>query len=398
MVAVELLLLAYFVYVVGYSLTFALAGYGYKRVVNHNPGRYANFAVLIPSYKEDSVILDVARQAVQQHYPSENFQVFIIADSLQPATIQELKGLPLTVIEVSFESSTKVKSLNHALGQIPGDLYDFAVILDADNVMELNFLEKMNALTAQHGYQVVQAQRKPKNRNNNLAFLDGVSEAINNHIYRQGTVALGLSSSISGSGIVFNFRHLKDKLSKMNSVGGYDRELELKFLQENMPVYYYKDAVVYDEKVSKTQSFENQRKRWISSQYFYLAKYFREGCLALFKGNFTFFNSAVLRNIQLPRLINLGVLTLLTLLSVFLHDHLIFGREIWIALFLLNSFSIFISIPKEFYSLKMLKAFFDLPGIFVNMFLLLFRLKDANKKFIHTQHGLAPLQQMESNK
>jgi cellulose synthase/poly-beta-1,6-N-acetylglucosamine synthase-like glycosyltransferase len=389
MIAVELLLLAYFVYVVGYTLTFAMAGYGYKRRQNDNPNRYSNFAVLIPSYKEDNVILEVARQAIRQHYPQQNFQVFIIADSLKTDTIEELKKLPLTVIEVSFESSTKVKSLNHALENIPEGLYDFAVILDADNVMESTFLARMNGMVIQHNCKAVQGQRKPKNKNNNLAFLDGVSEAINNHIYRQGTVALGLSSSISGSGIVLDFKLLKEKLSKMNSVGGYDRELELKFIQEKIPVYYYKDAVVFDEKVSRSQSFQNQRKRWISSQYIYLAKYFREGCVALFKGDFVFFNSAVLRNIQLPRLINLGLLTLLMIVSLFLHNDLIFGREIWIALFLLNSFSILISIPREFYSTKMLRAFFDLPGIFINMVLLLFRLKDANKKFIHTQHGIA---------
>jgi len=388
MMAVELVLLVYFSYVVIYSLTFAVAGHRYDHTPSVKPGRYLNFAVLIPSYKEDSVILEVARQAVLQKYPPENFQAFIIADSLQAATIRELKKLPVTVVEVSFESSTKVKSLNYALGKIPDSRYDFAVILDADNIMETHFLEKMNGLICQHGYKAVQGQRKPKNKNNNLAFLDGVSEAINNHIYRQGTVTLGLSSSISGSGIVFDIKLLKEKLSAMNSVGGYDRELELKLLQENVPVYYYRDAVVYDEKVSKTKSFENQRRRWISSQYFYLGKYFREGCASLLKGNFTFFNSAVLRNIQLPRLINLGLLTLLTGISLFINEYLLLGREVWIALFLLNSFAILISIPREFYSRKMIRAFFNLPGIFVNMLILLFKLKNANKKFIHTQHGV----------
>lgn len=388
MVAVELILLLYFFYVVGYSLTFAIAAYGYRTPPAVNTSFYSNFAVLIPSYKEDGVILDVARQAVQQDYPRDHFRVFIIADSLKPETVDQLKALPLTVIEVSFENSTKVKSLNRALEQIPDDKFEYAVILDADNVMEATFLAKMNSLFAQHDYKAVQGQRKPKNRNNNLAFLDGVSEAINNHIYRQGTVAMGLSSSISGSGIVFDLKLLREKLALMNSIGGYDRELELKFLQQRAPVFYYKDAVVYDEKVSKTKSFQNQRRRWISSQYVYLSKYFREGCMAFFKGDFSFFNSAVLRNIQLPRLINLGLLTLFTIAAIFLHDHLLLGRETWIALFLLNSFSILISIPREFYSWKLLRAFGNLPLIFVNMFLLLFRLRNANKKFIHTQHGV----------
>ncbi len=60
----------------------------------------------------------------------------------------------------------------------------------------------------------------------------------------------------------------------MTSVGGFDRELEILLLTRGIPVVYYKDAGVYDEKVQKTAVFENQRKRWIASQYRYLAKYF----------------------------------------------------------------------------------------------------------------------------
>ncbi len=115
MVAVELILLVYFFYVVGYSLTFAIAGYGYRNPQTVNTSFYSNFAVLIPSYKEDSVIVDVARQAIQQDYPQDHFRVFIIADSLKPETVDQLKALPLSVVEVVFVSSTKVKSLIHAL-------------------------------------------------------------------------------------------------------------------------------------------------------------------------------------------------------------------------------------------------------------------------------------------
>ncbi|SKC82417.1 glycosyltransferase [Ohtaekwangia koreensis] len=387
MFILELIILLYFVYVVVYTAFFAFAGVFYKALPLLPPQRNLKFCVLIPSYKEDAVIVDVAQKALNQNYAHDHYDVVIIADSLQPSTIAFLQTLPIKVIEVQFESSTKVKSLNMALGQLPTDKYDYAVILDADNIMEPDFLQRQNALLAGYGFKAVQGQRKPKNQNTNLAFLDGVSEAINNHVYRQGHTAAGLSSSISGSGVVFDFALLKEKLSKMTSIGGFDRELELQLLQEGIKVYYYKDAVVYDEKISQASAFQNQRKRWISSQYFYLRKYFKSGMLAFFKGNFTFFNSAILRNIQLPRLINLGLLTVLTALAVLAHNYLAWGATPWVVLFTVNTIAVLISIPGEFYSKKMLKALLDLPGIFVRMFLLLFKLKNANKKFIHTPHG-----------
>jgi cellulose synthase/poly-beta-1,6-N-acetylglucosamine synthase-like glycosyltransferase len=381
---IELILWAYFFYVVSYTLVFSVAGLFYK--VRRNPAKpTSKFAVFIPAYKEDGVILEVARQSLNQNYPATFYRVVIIADSLQPDTIIKLRSMPIEVVEVNFESSTKVKSLAFAISNLQGS-YDYAVILDADNVMEPQFLSMLNDLHV-GGAKVIQGQRAPKNSNNEMAFLDGISEAINNHVYRQGSTALGLSSSISGSGISFDYPIYKSLITGMTSIGGFDRELELLLLQKGIRVLYYKHAIVYDEKVQKTAVFENQRRRWISSQYHYLAKYFWAGCSQLFKGNISFFNSAVLRNIQLPRLLNLGLLVLITALLFFFRETMSFGYARWPILLALLLFSIAISIPREFYGKDLLRSLFALPGLFVRMFLLLFRLKGANKKFIHTPHG-----------
>lgn len=383
---VELLVLIYFIYVVLYTTVFSVAGHFYHPPIETKQPALKRFCVFIPCYKEDVVILEVARKALEQSYPSGYYTVVVIADSLQQATVNTLLQLPIQVIEVHFESSTKVKSLNEALKKLP-DMLDYAVILDADNVMDIDFISKINAIVSP-AIRAVQGQRKPKNQNNSLAVLDGVSEAINNHIYRQGTVSLGLSSSISGSGVVFDYPLFKEKINSMNSVGGFDRELELLLLADGVKVHYHKNAIVYDEKVSQTKTFQNQRKRWISSQYFYLRKYFVSGTLALLKGNFTFFNSAVLRNIQLPRLINIGLLSALTFFLFFIKEYLFFGYSVWLVLFVVNTVSILISIPGEFYTKKLALAVLRLPVVFINMLLLLFKLKGANKKFIHTPHGV----------
>lgn len=384
MVIVEALVLLYFVYVVSYTFVFSFAGLFYSNPVAASK-THKKFAVFIPAYKEDSVIVGVAQKALSQTCPHELYDVIIIADSLQSETILKLKELPIIVVEVKFESSTKVKSLNEALRQVP-DNYDYAIILDADNVMLPDFIDRMNA-AHQGGNRAIQGQRLPKNTNSTLSFLDGLSEAINNHIYRQGTTALGLSASINGSGVSFEFHTFKRLLSGMNSIGGFDRELELLLLENKIKVVYYKDAKVLDEKVEKTAVFENQRKRWISSQYHYLGKYFKSGVVALFKGNFTYFNSSVLRNIQLPRLINLGLLGILPVAFYFIRSYLFFGYAVWPLLLAIMILSMFFATPREYYSWEMVKAIAKLPGLFLRMFLLLFKLKGANKKFIHTPHG-----------
>jgi cellulose synthase/poly-beta-1,6-N-acetylglucosamine synthase-like glycosyltransferase len=46
--------------------------------------------------------------------------------------------LPIKLIEVSFDKSTKSKTLNKAMATLDQD-YDIAVVLDADNVMAPDF-------------------------------------------------------------------------------------------------------------------------------------------------------------------------------------------------------------------------------------------------------------------
>ena len=385
MYIIEFILLAYFGYVSLYSFILSVGGLFYKNIIAPESKRMRKVAVLIPAYKEDGVIVGVAVQALQQNYPADLFDVVVIADSLKPSTLEQLRALPIRVIEVFFDKSTKVKALNRAMQEI-GDDYDCAMVLDADNIVERNFIREMNNLF-ELGYRAVQARRDPKNENTSMALLDGLSETINNFIYRQGNVSLGLSSSINGSGMVFDYAVYKEIMSTMDSVGGFDRELELRLIQRGIKVHFAKHIVVYDEKVANQEVFEHQRKRWISSHFFYLRKYFRAGWRELLRGNFGFFNSAVLRNIQLPRLLNLGLLTLIGFLSLIFSSHVTVSPLVWIGLLGVNFLAMIFAIPLRFYNMKLFRSIAMVHGLYLRMFLLLFRLKGANKSFIHTPHG-----------
>lgn len=385
MYILEVVLLVYFSYVTGYSFLLSFAALFYRNEKPAEAKVKRKIAVLIPAYKEDAVIVNVASRALNQHYPSDRFDVVVIADSLKLSTLRDLRKLPIKLVEVSFEKSTKVRALNKAM-EIIGDHYDYAVVLDADNVMESHFLRKMNNL-CEMGYRAIQGRREPKNENNQLAVLDGLSETINNYIYRQGNIALGLSSCLNGSGMFFEYRLFKQILSRMDSIGGFDRELEYKLIERNRSVYYAQDVVVFDEKVDNPEVFERQRKRWISSQFYYLNKFFVRGWKNLFKGNFNYFNATVLRNIQLPRLLNLGLLGMIAVISIALHNFVSVSPYTWIILLALNIIAMMLAIPGKLYNKQLWKSAIMVPAIFFRMIMLMFKLKGANKSFIHTPHG-----------
>jgi len=60
---------------------------------------------------------------------------------------------------------------------------------------------------------------------------------------------------------------------------------------------------------------------------------------------------------------------------------------VWYATALITVLAFFMAVPKKFYNVQTVKAVLTLPKAFGVMFLSLFKLKGANKKFIHTQHG-----------
>src|ERR1043165_4987875 len=101
---IELLVGLYFLYVATYTFVFSLAGKFYRAPKGSSHGNKRKFAVLIPAYKEDGVIVDVAQKALAKSYPADRYRVVIIADHLQRVTVEKLRALPIDVLEPTFDS------------------------------------------------------------------------------------------------------------------------------------------------------------------------------------------------------------------------------------------------------------------------------------------------------
>lgn len=371
-----------------YIFVFALAGLFYRQAAYATPDTFRKIAVLIPGYKEDDVIIDVAKDALAQDYPHDKYDVVIIADSFQHETIALLKQLPILVIEVKFDKSTKSKALNKAMEQLTGS-YDITVVLDADNLMAVDFLAKVNA-AFELNYMAVQGHRAAKNMDTPLAILDAVSEEINNHIFRKGHRVLGLSSAIIGSGMAFRYDFFKNLMSSVTAIGGFDKEIELKMLKSGHKIDYLDDALVYDEKVQKAEVFSNQRRRWLSAQLHYFRQDIGSSIKTLFtQGNIDYFDKAI-QFIQPPRILLLGAVILSGVLFLLLNYLLgianVFSM-LWILVVVLCVLAFLFSVPRSFYTLSTLKALASLPKGMLLMLGSLLKIKGANKQFIHTKHS-----------
>lgn len=202
MIIIDWILFTLLALCVCYLLLYAIASKFYRTPRFPEARTLRRFIVFFPAYKEDRVIASSVRSFLQQDYPRELFDIIVISDQMQPATNEDLRSLPIRLLTANYKDSSKAKALTMAVDSISDDHYDIVVIMDADNLTSPDFLAEVNR-AFDSGIKSVQAHRTGKNLNTDISILDGISEEINNGIFRSGHNALGLSAALSGSGMAF---------------------------------------------------------------------------------------------------------------------------------------------------------------------------------------------------
>jgi cellulose synthase/poly-beta-1,6-N-acetylglucosamine synthase-like glycosyltransferase len=344
-------------------------------------------AVLVTSYKEDEVIESTIASAVNHDYPHEHFDVFLAADHLQTETISRLKKYRAGIYEVQFKTGSKARSLNYLLNAIDEEKYDIALVLDGDNIMEAGFLKKVN-FAFQNGARAVQGHRTAKNLNTSVAILDGISEEINNHLFRKAQNNIGLSASLIGSGMAFEFKNLKEIYNKPGIVDNpaCDREADFELMRANIPVVFLSDAHVFDEKVSTDNVYENQRRRWIESQLMHIGLFFSPDGWRASKTK-DYWNKLFI-NLMPPRsffILLLAIVLCFGIIQSITHRNITnISLTYWLILFLLYMLAMLFAIPRKYYSTSTMRALLHLPIILYSLVKAAFTVRLGRKQFVHT--------------
>ena len=336
------------------------------------------YIILFPAYKEDKVIFNAVEQFLLQDYPKDLYTVVVISDHMQPETNEKLSKLPVTLLQPTFEKSSKAKAMQFAISYIKDD-FDNVVILDADNVVRPEFLSQLNVLCSV--YDAIQCHRCAKNANNDVAVLDGASEEINNTIFRKAHNRLGLSSALIGSGMCFKYDLFKENVFKL-STAGEDREMEALLLHQGVFIKYAPDIHVFDEKVSNQDNFQRQRMRWMTAQVQSLLSQLPKVPQALLHGNINFIDK-VIQQALIPRSI---LIVLLGGISILLTLSLPEWCEKWWFLFGLLGVALFIALPSQL-RIRSFAEVFAIPGLVLRMFKNILHIDHKNTDFIHTEHN-----------
>lgn len=364
-----------------YLFVFVLFSLKTKTKIYLRADKQLRYLILFPAYKEDKVIEKSINEFFKQTYPSEKYLITVISDQMQDETNNRLRQMPVRLLEVNFEQSTKAKALNFAMNQLDCSTFDAVIVIDGDNLVTPDFLEQVNNAYVAVGKKAFQAHRVAKNTNTTVSMLDAVSEEINNSIFRKGFANAGLSATLSGSGMIFEIDWFKENVSELTS-SGEDKELEALLLKQKNQIEYLEDVYIYDEKIQKTGAFYQQRRRWLAAQYGTLSKCLKDFPDALRAKNYDYCNKLV-QWMMLPRIMLIGLIGLLSILwSVFNFYYSIK----WWGLLLFLGLTLILAIPRNLCNKKLLKAVWQIPVLFVLMFINFFRMKGAYNKFIHTDH------------
>lgn len=378
---------------VGYLLIYAIASRFYRAPHYPEARTFRRIAVLFPAYKEDRVILSSVKSFLQQDYPKERYDIIVISDHMQAETNEALRSLPIRLLIANYTDSSKAKALALAIDSIPAETYDIVVIMDADNVTTPDFLAVINR-AFENGAKSVQAHRTGKNLTTDISILDSISEEINNGFFRSGHNALGLSAGLSGSGMAFEAEWFHQNVKYLQTAGE-DKELEAMLLQQRIHTVYLANLPVFDEKTQKKEAISNQRKRWIAAQFGAFRSSLPHAPKALIQGNIDYLDK-VFQWMLPPRLIQLAEVFGLTLLFTVIyivwsvqgngHEWML-AIKWWILSFAQIAAMILPLSKEKLFTPQLGKAIMKVPMLAITTIGNLFKLKGANKKFIHTEHG-----------
>lgn len=305
-----------------YLGVFAIAALFNKHTTYNKAKKQNRFAILIPSYMQDDVIEHTVVSILGQVYPMRMFDVVVISDHQSEMTNMKLAQYPITLLTPDFEESSKAKSLQYAILNLPEfKIYDIVLVLDADNIVGQEFLTQVNDAFETAATKAIQLHRISRNRDTAAARMGSIFEEINNAIFRRGHIVLGMSAALAGSGTAYDFNWFKTNVMKAKTAGE-DKEMEALLLRQGFFIDYFDHILVYGEKQRTTLKMNEQHSRWAIQQIQNFIRNIRFLPGAIFNKQYDLADK-IIQWMLLPRTTMVGIIMLMSLVLPFIYMTLV---------------------------------------------------------------------------
>jgi cellulose synthase/poly-beta-1,6-N-acetylglucosamine synthase-like glycosyltransferase len=323
------------------------------------------FIIFIPAYKNGPSAEQTVNSILGQTYPQRLFDITVIADQLDEMSNFRLAQQPITLLTPNFTKSSRAKSLQLAINNLPQfKLYDIAIVLNPGNIVEPEYLSQVNDAYEAAGTKAIQCHMLSQNRDTVSARLSAIFEEINNSIFRRGHVTLGLSAAAASSAMAFDFNWFKTNIMTTNTLWD-DKELESRLLRQHIFVDYFDDIMVFSEKVRNAEEFNRQRRRWLLSHLATITRNIRYLPGAIVERHYDLIDK-IIQWMLIPRMLMMAIIIFMGVIMPFIYFTLALK---WWALFAMVLFIFALATPNYLVDEKWDRTFFSIPVILLSSLL-----------------------------
>jgi cellulose synthase/poly-beta-1,6-N-acetylglucosamine synthase-like glycosyltransferase len=223
-----------------------------------------HFAIVVPAHNEETGIAATIQSLKNINYPMGRFNVFVVADNCSDKTAEVARKAGAVILERCDDRfKGKGYALKFAFDSIPSLDYDAVIVVDADSVVNGNFLSGFD-VRIRKGQKVIQALVGISNPDTNvLTYLFQVGNLIENKLYWTPKERLGLPILLRGNGMCFT-RGILDSYPWDSFTIAEDTEYGLKLLEMGERIRFASEIEVFAHQPENLEQANIQRVRWAS--------------------------------------------------------------------------------------------------------------------------------------
>ena len=314
-----------------YFLITALFLFKKRKKDNIVSDKYSHFTILIPARNEEEVIKDAIQSFKRQKYPKDNYEIVVVINNTTDNTLGVCNAEGVRSILCERKIKNKGDALKEAFDRLKKEKTDAYIIMDADNVVNDEFLGEMNK-SLNEGTLVAKSSMDIKAKENTwVSSSYAIYFFIQSILYSIPRNNIGASCAINGTGIMIK----KEVIDKFGfNVRTITEDLEFMTLcaLNNIKIKYVEGAICYAEHPSDFKVSMIQRRRWTKG---------------IYEGFIIYFNSIMKNMIKRPNIELLDslliystpLILILSLISIFI-NFLIVPLPIYL---IITSFSLLVS-------------------------------------------------------
>jgi cellulose synthase/poly-beta-1,6-N-acetylglucosamine synthase-like glycosyltransferase len=216
----------------------------------------------VPAHNEEALLGRLLTSLTSADYPTDSFDVFVVADNCTDTTADVARSAGVTVFE-RFDAAEKGKgqALRWLLQRIDLDTYDAVFVVDADAIVSPNVFEAANQAFGR-GARLVQVYDGVYNRDDSpAAGLRALAFDLHNRVRPMGQEVLGVSVGLMGNGMFISTDLLRG--DAWDSFGlAEDMEAHGKLVARGERVHYVDEASALAEMPSSLTDSAGQNERW----------------------------------------------------------------------------------------------------------------------------------------